>query len=49
MASLLTANLPSEDEEDDDFDLATEADKGEREDRADLGFKSKPKRGSKRG
>ena len=47
MSSLLNANLPSEDEEDDDFDPTAEKDKGDREDRVMDGL---PKaKGRKRG
>ena len=47
MASLLNANLPSEDEEDDDFDPLAEKDKGDREDRVfdDVATKKGRKRG----
>ena len=46
MASLMNANLPSEDEEDDSYDPTADKDKGEREDRV---IPAASKRVSKRG
>lgn len=46
MASLMNANLPSEDEEDDSYDPSADKDKGEREDRV---IPAASKRVSKRG